>query len=175
MPARMPAQVHELLLARGLIPDPHVGNNAAASAWVGEKDWAYLCRFPTPDRISGPVFIRFEGLDTVADVFLNGAALGHFDNMFREYAVEVKNCLAPAGQQNTLIIVFSSPLRFMRAARVPPNGPDSAEHKSLRIRRAGTWQAAAPKPHPARPPSRFRFRSRDCGGPGCTVHRTSTR
>jgi len=132
MPARVPAQVHELLLAQGLIPDPHVGNNAAASAWVGEKDWAYLCRFPTPDRIGGPVFLRFEGLDTLAAVYLNGAALGHFDDMFREYAVEVKNCLAPAGQQNTLIIVFSSPLRFMRAARVPPSGPDSMEHKSLR-------------------------------------------
>ena len=61
MPARMPAQVHELLLAQGLIPDPHVGNNDAASAWVGEKDWAYLCRFPTPDRIDGPVFLRFDG------------------------------------------------------------------------------------------------------------------
>jgi hypothetical protein len=38
MPARMPAQVHELLLAQGLIPDPHVVTNAAASAWVG-RDW----------------------------------------------------------------------------------------------------------------------------------------
>lgn len=32
MPARMPAQIHELLLARGLIPDPHIGTNAAACA-----------------------------------------------------------------------------------------------------------------------------------------------
>jgi hypothetical protein len=28
--ARMPAQVHDVLLAHGLIPDPHVGTNAAA-------------------------------------------------------------------------------------------------------------------------------------------------
>ena len=47
--ARMPAQVHDVLVAHGLIADPHVGKNAAACAWVGEKDWAYVCRFPTPE------------------------------------------------------------------------------------------------------------------------------
>ena len=41
MPATMPAQVHDILLAAGKIPDPRVGKNAAKSAWVGEKDWAY--------------------------------------------------------------------------------------------------------------------------------------
>jgi hypothetical protein len=38
--ARMPAQVHDVLLAHKLITDPHFGKNAADSAWVGEKDWA---------------------------------------------------------------------------------------------------------------------------------------
>ena len=130
--ARMPAQVHDVLLAHGLIPDPHVGTNATASAWVGEKDWAYVCRFPTPENIRGPAFLRFEGLDTLADAWLNGAPLGHFENMFREYAVEVKDRLAPAGQTNVLVIVFSSPLRLQRAARLPPGDPAAAPHKSLR-------------------------------------------
>ena len=71
--ATMPAQVHDVLLAHRRIPDPHVGRNAAESAWVGEEDWAYACRFPTPEGIGGgPVFLRFGGLDTVADVYLNG-------------------------------------------------------------------------------------------------------
>ena len=52
--------------------------------------------------------------------------------MFREYAVDVKDRLAPPGQQNVLVIVFSSPLRFMRAAKLPPDDPDAAPHKSLR-------------------------------------------
>ena len=130
--ARMPAQVHDVLLAHGLIPDPHVGTNATASAWVGEKDWAYVCRFPTPENIRGPAFLRFEGLDTLADAFLNGVAIGHFENMFREYAVEVRERFAPPGQQNTLVIVFSSPLRFLRNARLPPGDPNTVKHKSLR-------------------------------------------
>ncbi len=62
--ARMPAQVHDVLLEHGKISDPHVGKNAAESAWVGEKDWAYACVFKSPAKSEGPVFLRFEGLDT---------------------------------------------------------------------------------------------------------------
>jgi Glycosyl hydrolases family 2/Ig-fold domain/Mannosidase Ig/CBM-like domain len=130
--ARLPAQVHDVLLAHGLIPDPHVSTNATASAWVGEKDWAYVCRFPTPENIRGPAFLRFEGFDTLADVFLNGVAIRHFENMFREHAVEVKERFAPPGQPNTLVIVFSSPLRFPPHARLPPGDPNTAKHKNLR-------------------------------------------
>lgn len=130
--ARMPAQVHDVLLAHGLIPDPHIGKNVAASAWVGEKDWAYICRFSTPEDIHGQTFLRFEGLDTLADAWLNGAPLDHFENMFREYAVDVKDRLSPAGQSNVLVIVFSSPLQYMRAARLPADDTAAAPHKSLR-------------------------------------------
>ena len=127
--AQMPAQVHDVLLAHGLIADPHVGRNAAACAWVGEKDWAYVCQFPTPEITgSGPAFLRFEGLDTLATVWLNGAPIGDFgdfENMFREYACEVSGRLARPGQQNTMLIVFSSPLRFMQTAKLPPNDPSA--------------------------------------------------
>ena len=110
--APMPAQVHEILLQRGLIPDPHVGKNAAACTWVSEKNWVYVCRFETPRPAAGPALLRFEGLDTLADAWLNGAPIGHFANMYREFSVDVKDRLAPPGQQNTLVIVFYSPIRF---------------------------------------------------------------
>jgi hypothetical protein len=144
--ARMPAQVHDVLLAHGLIADPHVGKNAAACAWVGEKDWAYVCRFPTPENVRGPALLRFEGLDTLADVYLNGTEIGHFENMFREYAVDVKDRLALPGQSNVLILVFSSPLRFMRNAKLPASDPNVSQHKSLRKCHSdfGAYLGAAP-------------------------------
>ncbi len=145
--AQMPAQVHDVLLAQGLIPDPHFGTNAAASAWVGEKDWAYVDRFPSPEHIRDRAFLRFEGLDTLADVYLNGALLGHFENMFREYAVEVKSRLAPAGQENVLVIVFSSPLRYTRAARLPLGNPDRAPHQSLRKCHSDFGSYLGARPH----------------------------
>ena len=107
MAARMPAQVHDVLLERGLIPDPHVGRNAAASAWVGEKDWAYASRFASPAKPDGPVFLEFQGLDTLATAYLNGQRIGSFDNMHRVYRVDVRPHLTAPGHDNILLIVFS--------------------------------------------------------------------
>jgi beta-mannosidase len=144
--ARMPAQVHDVLLAHGLIADPHVGRNAAECAWVGNKDWAYVCRFPTPPKVPGPAFLRFEGLDTLADAYLNGAAIGHFENMFREFSVDVKDRLAPPGQQNVLAFVFSSPLRFMRTAALSKDSTASG-HLSLRKCHSDFGSYLGARPH----------------------------
>jgi beta-mannosidase len=114
MPAEMPAQVHDILLARGEIPDPRISKNAEACTWVGELDWDYTCAFETPDGM-GPVFLRMDGLDTVADVNLNGTCIGRFSDMNRRYTVEVRKNLKPQGEKNILLIVFSSPTRYMKA------------------------------------------------------------
>src|SRR5262245_8829794 len=65
------AQVHDVLLERGRIPDPRVGRNAAECAWVGDEDWAYRCRFTTPPLSDGAARLTFHGVDTVAEAFLN--------------------------------------------------------------------------------------------------------
>ena len=131
--ARMPAQVHDVLLAHSLIPDPHGGKNAAECAWVGEKDWAYATTFPTPERAGGPVFLRFGGLDTLAEVFVNGAPVGRFANMFREFVVDVTERLAAPGDDNVLLVVFSSPLRFVDGVEQPPAHVGRiVKHKHLR-------------------------------------------
>jgi hypothetical protein len=110
--ATMPAQVHEVLLARAAIPDPRIGKNAAESAWVGQKDWAYACQFVSPAG-DGPVLLRFAGLDTLATVYVNGEQAAQCDNMHRQYAVEVRRLLCPPGEQNVLLVLFASPLRFI--------------------------------------------------------------
>jgi beta-galactosidase/beta-glucuronidase len=111
----MPAQVHDVLLAHGRIPDPRVGKQAAESAWVGERDWAYGRVFASPAG-DGPVFLRFAGLDTLATVIVNGAEVGSFANMHRHYAVEIRDVLNPPGETNTLLVIFASPLRYVAAA-----------------------------------------------------------
>jgi beta-mannosidase len=112
--ATMPAQVHDVLLAYGLIPDPRVSRNAAQSAWVGERDWVYACTFPSPAG-EGPVYLRFQGLDTLATVYLNGDEIGRFENMHRHYAVEVRGILRPPEESNVLLVVFASALRYVES------------------------------------------------------------
>ena len=117
--ARMPAQVHDVLLEHGKIADPRIGKNAAECAWVGEQDWAYACSFPSPKRQGGPVFLCFDGLDTLADAYLNCRHIGSFENMYRGYRVDVTNNLLEEQRSNTLLIVFRSPSRFVAGVDVP--------------------------------------------------------
>jgi hypothetical protein len=117
--ARMPAEVHDILLEHELISDPHIGKNAVDSAWVGEEDWAYMCTFTSPERRKSPVFLRFEGLDTLAEAYLNGTHIGNFNNMFRSYSIEINELLAPPSHDNALLIIFFSPLRFIKAVEQP--------------------------------------------------------
>jgi len=147
LPARMPAQVHDVLLAHGKISDPHVGRNAAESAWVGEKDWAYACTFVSPASAGGPVLLRFDGLDTLAAAWLNGKPIGRFDNMVRQYAVDVSEQLAPAGKQNVLLIVFSSPLRFVNQVKKEPGYEGVSKNHYLRKSHTDFGSYLGARPH----------------------------
>ena len=128
---RVPAQVHDVLLAHGRIPDPHIGKNAAQSAWVADRDWAYACTFMAPKHRDGPVWLRLAGLDTLAEAFVNGTSVGRFDNMYREYVVDVSERLLPGDAANVLLLVFRSPSRFAQGAAGRANGLLPA-HKHLR-------------------------------------------
>lgn len=110
-PAVVPGTVHQDLLRNKLLPDPFYGTNEKKIQWVENEDWEYKTTFlVTPEQLSrGAVQITFEGLDTYADVFLNGSLLLKSDNMFVAYSVPVKEVLR-AGE-NRLHILFHSPIK----------------------------------------------------------------
>jgi len=147
LPARMPAQVHDVLLQHGRIPDPRVSRNAAKSAWVGQKDWAYACTFASPAKKEGPVFLRFEGLDTLGNAYLNGVLIGRFNNMYRQYSLDVRDKLSPPGRDNVLLIVFSSPLRFVDQVKRPPHHKGVSKHKYLRKSHSDFSSYLGARPH----------------------------
>ncbi len=144
--ATMPAQVHDVLLSHGLLPDPRVGRNAAECAWVAESDWLYACTFPTPESGGGPTYLRFRGLDTLATASLNGQQIGAFDSMYREYAVDVGAALAPAGERNALLIHFRSPVAHLE--RLTPADPGAIpRHHWLRKASADFSPDLGVRPH----------------------------
>ena len=109
MRAEMPKQVADVLLHYGRIPDPHVGKNAAACAWIWEQDWAYAKTFATPSG-EGPVWLRLLGVDTIATVYVNGQEVGRCNNMFRRYAFDIRSVLKDDGE-NVLLVVFTGPAK----------------------------------------------------------------
>jgi len=138
LPATVPGGVHTDLLALGRIPDPFVGDNEKAVAWVAEADWEYRYVFaPASDVLAQEkVFLVCDGLDTLADVTLNGQLLGSTDNMFRRYEWDVKDALREG--DNELFIRFASPVRFITAANAerPLRGVSQAIDGGPHLRKA---------------------------------------
>jgi beta-mannosidase len=108
--AAVPGTVHTDLLAHQLIPDPYAGAPEAALQWIGLADWEYRTRFdaPLPALRSARSDLVFAGLDTFAEVWLNGRKLLAADNAFRTWRVPVQGRLRARG--NELRIVFRSPI-----------------------------------------------------------------
>ncbi|MGB8215243.1 MAG: glycoside hydrolase family 2 protein [Anaerolineales bacterium] len=118
LPANVPGGVHTDLLALGRIPDPFVADNEKKVQWVAESDWEYRRSFSVDEALAGEEHksLVCDGLDTLAEVSLNGKLLGKTDNMFRGWAWEVGSLLK-AGE-NELRIVFRAPLTYIRARQV---------------------------------------------------------
>jgi beta-mannosidase len=106
--AEVPGEVHLDLLRHRLIPDPYRDFNADSVQWIGQRDWEYRRTLRADGALLGhdSVNLVFKGLDTFAEVYLNGSLLGDADNMFRSWSWPVKQRLK-AGD-NELRVVFRS-------------------------------------------------------------------
>ncbi len=115
LPATVPGGTYTDLLAAGEIPDPFWGDNEKQVQWVADHDWEYCHEFTvlpellTEDRLE----LVCDGLDTLAELTLNGQLLGHSNNMFRTYRWDVKERLISG--TNTLSIIFRSPVAYINA------------------------------------------------------------
>ena len=149
LPARVPGTVQTDLVAAGLVPDPFVGSNEAAIQWVGLSDWQYRSRFrvDAATLARGHVELVFDGLDTLAEVRLNGKLLLEADNMFRRWRVDAKPLLKRG--ENLLEVTLRSPIKKIQPwlAQQPyalPGGYDSAFGDEPAGRLSSTYVRKAP-------------------------------
>ncbi len=79
--AKVPGCIHTDLLRHGVIPDPFRGEREKELAWISERDWVYRTTFRAP--VNGErLELVAHGLDTFAEVRLDGKLLAKTDNMF---------------------------------------------------------------------------------------------
>ncbi|MBZ3904580.1 glycoside hydrolase family 2 protein [Streptomyces griseiscabiei] len=96
LPAAVPGCVHTDLLAAGLIPDPFLGRNESEVAWVGRREWTYEVELPDVGAVGhDQVDLVFDGLDTAAEIRLDGRVLGSVRNMHRSYRFDVTGLSGP--------------------------------------------------------------------------------
>ena len=111
LPATVPGDVQLDLLHNKLIPEPFYRNNETQLQWIENADWEYRTTIPISEKLLARqnIDLVFDGLDTCAQVYLNGNLLLTSDNMFRTYRLNAKPYLK-AGD-NQLRIVFTSPIQ----------------------------------------------------------------
>ena len=92
LPATVPGCVHTDLLAAGKIGDPFYRLNEKDQQWIENEAWEYRTTLPVDAATLARerVELVFAGLDTFAEVFVNGAPVLTADNMFRSWRADVK-------------------------------------------------------------------------------------
>ena len=105
--AQVPGTIHTDLLLNKLIPDPYYRDNEKRLQWIDKENWDYKKSFVvSPSMLAKKnIELVFDGLDTYADVYLNGEKILAADNMFRQWRVPVKGVLKT---NNQLLIRFYS-------------------------------------------------------------------
>lgn len=114
---KVPSTVYGTLLEQDLIPDPFYRDNELTATKLMENDFAYetdftLCR---EDREAGRLFLRFDGIDTLADIYLNGKLLGRADNMNRVWEYDITAEVQEDAEDTVyhLKVLLHSPTRFI--------------------------------------------------------------
>lgn len=112
MPAEVPGSVHTDLIRNGVIQDPYFRLNELDCQWVDKIDWEYKTKFKIDPALLKyhNIELDFHGLDTHADVYLNGKEILKTDNMFIRWQIDCKNHLI--ADSNELRIVFRSATQF---------------------------------------------------------------
>lgn len=114
--ASVPGMVHTDLLTAGLISEPYIQFNDRDLAWIVADDWTFSREFTPPSQLmsSTHATLTFEGLATIATVFLNGERLFSANNQFITWRIPVGGLLLPGA--NVLTVAFNSSTAFASAA-----------------------------------------------------------
>ena len=108
--ARVPGDVHVDLLEAGVIEEPLHGTNALDVRWMETRDWWYSRTFDLPSHVPGDrIELHFAGLDTTADVYLNGRHVGCSNNMHVPQTFDVTSEVRRDG--NLLIVRVDAGMR----------------------------------------------------------------
>lgn len=81
--------VHGTLQDQGIIPDPFVEQNETVIQWVGRSDWSLTRSLAIPDEPGQVTELVFEGIDTIADVSIDGARVLESRNMHLSHSIDV--------------------------------------------------------------------------------------
>lgn len=141
-PATVPGCNFTDLFANGLIQDPMQADHESQLQWIELEDWVYRCEFQvTAAQLQSQSWqLEALGLDTFADIYLNGQLLASTDNMFVGYQLDCQSLLVTGN--NLLEIYFHSPIHQVKPLQLasgmvyPAENDKSDDKLSVYVRKA---------------------------------------
>jgi beta-mannosidase len=126
----VPSVVQQSLYENGLIPHPYLGTVENDLLWISDHPWDYSLRFDVDkDMLENYcVELVFEGLDTYAEVKLNGEKLFFADNQFRTWKKWVNDYLK---EKDNLLEVFFIPYDSTQRALYEQHHPQLPEKYAI--------------------------------------------
>ena len=110
--AQVPGDITIDLWKAGLYDDPKVSFNYKECAWVLREDFEYILDFEISKEMLAQekLTLKFLGIDTFAEVYLNGEKLFDAENMFLGYEQDV-TAAAKAGKNRLSVVMRSTVVR----------------------------------------------------------------
>lgn len=103
--ATVPGNVELDLLAAGIIKDPSIGNNIYDLRPYEFCQWMYSKTFNAPKLKEGQRFILdFEGIDCLADIWLNGEKVGSAEDAMIAHEYDVTGKVKAGGNKLQVIL-----------------------------------------------------------------------
>ncbi|MHB1456503.1 MAG: glycoside hydrolase family 2 protein [Armatimonadota bacterium] len=116
-PCSVPGNFELDLQANGIIEDPFFGMNISKLTKYENTHIWYFCRFDADEGNLYESDLYFEGLDCIADVFLNRQKIGSCDNMLIEQVINTTGLLKP---MNELVVHIKPAVEEARKYQYPP-------------------------------------------------------
>ena len=137
-PAVVPGTVYTDLLRNGRMEDPFWKDNEIRALPLMEKDYEYKTCFDAAENLllQDKILLRFDGLDTIADIYLNQTQVGKAFNMHRIWEYDVTHLVKEKG--NELKVLLHSPLAYIKEefGRCRTLGSEDAMDGFVHIRKA---------------------------------------
>ena len=118
---QVPGSVLSGLYGAGKIEDPFYRTNEDVTRELFRKDYEFSRTFVAAEDIlkEEKIILVCEGLDTLADIYINGQKAGSADNMHRTWKLDVKEFLHSG--DNQIRIVFRSVFKYIEAYEYEDN------------------------------------------------------
>lgn len=110
----VPCSMYSVMLENGYMEDPFWGVNEREALKMSDYPCEFVCSFDADESEikKDYVLLNFFGVDTIAEIRLNGKIIGKTKNMHLKYSFDVKNIILPG--KNELSVSISSPTEYYR-------------------------------------------------------------